>query len=44
MQCNAMREDEHSTSYGGGDEQRRSVPAGRDPGVTVIYERLLSEP
>ncbi|WP_177166654.1 hypothetical protein [Nitrosomonas sp. Nm51] len=31
----------HSASYGGG-EQRRSVPARCDPGVTVIYERLLS--
>ncbi|WP_256250857.1 hypothetical protein [Nitrosomonas sp. Nm51] len=31
----------HSTSYGGDDEQRRSVLAGCDPGVTVIYEQLL---
>ncbi|WP_256250799.1 hypothetical protein [Nitrosomonas sp. Nm51] len=31
----------HSTSYGD-DEQRRSVSARCDPGVTVIYERLLS--
>ncbi|WP_292989511.1 hypothetical protein [Nitrosomonas sp.] len=31
----------HSASYGD-DEQRRSVPARCDPGVTVIYERLLS--
>ncbi|SER76989.1 hypothetical protein SAMN05421690_10714 [Nitrosomonas sp. Nm51] len=30
----------HSTSYGD-NEQRRSVPARCDPGVTVIYERLL---
>ncbi|WP_292987221.1 hypothetical protein [Nitrosomonas sp.] len=32
----------HSTSYGD-DEQRRSVPARCDPGVTVIYERLLNQ-
>ncbi|WP_292986459.1 hypothetical protein [Nitrosomonas sp.] len=31
----------HSKGYGD-DEQRRSVPARCDPGVTVIYERLLS--
>ncbi|SER67814.1 hypothetical protein SAMN05421690_105213 [Nitrosomonas sp. Nm51] len=30
-----------SPSYGD-DEQRRSVPARRDLGVAVIYERLLS--
>ncbi|WP_256250842.1 hypothetical protein [Nitrosomonas sp. Nm51] len=34
----------HSTTSYGGGEQRRSVPARCDPGVTVSYERLLGSP